>query len=145
MRPATIPSLCAILTVAACASESDDPAEGGFFNGIRGVTSGTYDARVAEREQAVETARESNRSLAAEQGEIAERLAATKGALARARLTLLQQRDAASGLDAGTRQRVDSVLRAQASAGSDAQQLEDLQRILAETRALSRELAQLSG
>ena len=145
MPSARILFLFAIIGISACTAGSDDPAEGGFFNGIRGVTTGAYDARIEEREQAVETAQELNQSLATEQGEIAERLAATKGALARARLTLLQQRDSASELDVGTRQRVDAVLRAQPSAGSDAQQLDELQRILAETRALSRELSQLSG
>ncbi|AUI69735.1 hypothetical protein [Beggiatoa leptomitoformis] len=38
------------LFVNACAV-SDDPAQGGFFGGVYGITSGGYDRRVDEREQ----------------------------------------------------------------------------------------------
>lgn len=145
MRPLQVAALCALGATAGCMSDSDDPAEGGFFNGVRGIASGGYEARVTEREQAVAAAQTRNQALGQEQAELAAQIEATKRNLAQARLTLLSQRDANSNLDSGTRARVDAVLRAQPGGSTDAEQLSDLQRILAETRALSRDLSQLSG
>ena len=42
---------------------SGDPADGGFANGIAGVSSGSYNERVAEREAQVAAAETQNQSL----------------------------------------------------------------------------------
>lgn len=139
------PVFLAVVALAGCGAPSDDPAEGGFFNGVRGITSGTYDARVAEREQAVSTAEARNEALSAQQGDLAARIAATKSSLAQARFTLLQQRDARPNMSPGMRSRVDAALSAQPGGATEAEQLANLQRILAETRALSSDLARLAG
>lgn len=134
-----------LVALSGCAATSDDPAEGGFFNGIRGIGSGGYEGRVAERQQAVATAEIRNAALGAEQSDLAARIDATKRSLAQERFMLLRQRDASPNLDSDTRARVDAVLRAQPGGATDAEQLESLQRLLAETRALSQDLAELAG
>lgn len=136
---------CALAAVSGCVATSDDPAEGGFFNGVRGISSGSYDGRVAERQQAVAAAEVRNAALSAEQGALAAQIDATKQSLAQARFELLRQRDANPNLASDTRARVDAVLRARPGGATDAEQLESLQRLLAETRALSQDLAGLAG
>jgi hypothetical protein len=49
MRGATV-LVCVAL--AGCAT-SGDPAEGGFINGVAGLAGGGYEARIADREQAL--------------------------------------------------------------------------------------------
>ena len=137
--------IVAVAILSGCAASSDDPAEGGFFNGVRGIASGSYEGRVAERQDAVAVAEVRNAALSAEQSDLAARISATRRSLAQARFRLLQQRDATPNLDGGTRARVDAVLSAQPAGGTDAEQLESLQRLLAETRALSEDLARLAG
>lgn len=145
MRVRHVVLLGALGGLPGCMADSEDPAEGGFFNGVRGIASGGYEARVAEREQAVEAAQTRNQALGAEESDLAAQIEATKRSLAQARFTLLQQRDANPNLDRGTRARVDAVLNAQPKGATDAEQLEALRRILAETNALSRDLSQLAG
>lgn len=145
MLPRRLALACTLVAVSGCVATSDDPAEGGFFNGIRGISSGSYEGRVSERQRAVATAEVRNAALSAEQSDLAARIDATKRSLAQARVMLLRQRDANPNLDSDTRVRVDAVLRAQPGGATDIEQLESLQRLLAETRALSEDLAELAG
>jgi hypothetical protein len=46
MRILKMAFLVPMLAVVACVSE--DPADGGFYNGVAGVSQGTYDKRVAK-------------------------------------------------------------------------------------------------
>ena len=139
-----ITALVLLLALGACA-EDPDPADGGFFSGVSGIASGSYAARTEAEVQATEEARARNEALRAEQSSLAAQISATEAELAQAKLVLLRQRDANPNMDAATRSRVNSVLLAEPSAGSDAARLAELQEILSETRALSSDLAQLAG
>lgn len=143
MRPILI-LLPAVLTLAGCETSSD-PAAGGFINGIVGVTSGGYEARIAEGEAGVADAQARNDALRAEQSSLAAQIGATERSLASARFTLLNQRDAVADLDAVVATRVNRALTAQPTGGTDAARLAELQALLAETSALSRELAGLGA
>ncbi|WP_263722978.1 hypothetical protein [Defluviimonas sp. WL0075] len=137
--------LIAGLALAGCVETTTDPGDGGFFTGVQNIRSGAYDQRVAEREQAVDEAGQRNAALKAEQASLAAQISATENELAKARFRLLQQRDQARNLDDATRARVNRVLTAKPASTSDAKRLADLQALLSETKALSAELAALSG
>ena len=138
-------TLCLPLVLSACVEGGGDPAEGGFFQGVSGITSGSYDERVAAREAELAEARTENTALRGERQSLSAQIAATENALTEARFTLLQQRDRTRSLDPETRSRVNTVLVAEPRGSSDSARLADLQRLLSETRALSAELADLGA
>lgn len=127
----------ALAALAACQTTTD-PAEGGFFNGVSGIASGSYDARVAEAERDVAARQARNDALAAE-------IRAGEKELARLKLQVLNQRNAIGRTDAQTSQRIETVLRADPGGETDAARLAALQATIADARALSRDLAELSG
>lgn len=137
-------TLLLAVPLAACV-ESSDPAEGGFFAGISGISSGSYDARIAEQEADVAAASAENAALRTERDTLAARIATAERDLTGARFRLLQQRDRAVDLDVNTRSRVNAALAAEPRGATDDQRLADLQRLLSETRALSAELAGLGA
>lgn len=53
-----------------CASGDQDPRTGGLLGGISGLSSGTYDSRVKEREARLEQLRATQRQLDAEKGQL---------------------------------------------------------------------------
>lgn len=57
-----IPASLAILLLGGCAT-TDDPREGGFFSGVAGINSGTYDRRIQDREQHLQAERDENYRL----------------------------------------------------------------------------------
>jgi hypothetical protein len=140
-----VPLLVAITLGAAGCTPNTDPAAGGFINGIAGVTTGAYEERIAAGEASVAEAQARNDALRAEQSDLAGQIGATERQLASARLTLLNQRDAVSTLDAATADRVNRALTAQPTASTDAGRLAELQQLLSETSALSQELAGLGA
>ncbi len=125
--------------------DSQDPAAGGFYNGLSGIATGGYEARVEEREVAVANAEARNAELTAEQRSLAAQISSTERSLTQARFQLLQQRNAAQGLDRATQARVNKVLAAKPKGSTEASRLADLQRLLSETRMLSEDLARLAG
>ncbi len=133
-----------VLGVAACQT-STDPADGGFFNGVSALSSGTYDDRIAEREASVEEAQARNAALTAEQQALARQINASKSELSGLKLTILQQRDALGSTDPATAARIDRVLNAQAQGSTPESQLASLQRTIAEAKALSADLSRLAG
>ncbi len=120
--------------VAGC--DSPDPAEGGFFNGVAGIAGGGYDARVAEREQGVAEARATNAALTAE-------LAALQGEHARLKRQIVAQRAAIRA--EGGRLTPASEARIQTALTSKPGDAAGLRKAIADARALSAELARLSG
>lgn len=60
-----------------CANVSTDPREGGFFGGVSGINSGTYDARVRERDERLAQVRETQRALEQETGQLESQKSAT--------------------------------------------------------------------
>ncbi|TPE46579.1 hypothetical protein [Amaricoccus solimangrovi] len=134
-------SLLAVLALAACAT-SDDPAQGGFFNGIAGLVGGGYDARIDAREQAVA---ESEAEGAALSGELA-RLESEHAALRRriaAQESGLRARGVALPPDIAARSEAAGAIAPPDASEDD--QVTALRRSIAEMRALSDELAALDG
>ncbi len=128
------------LTLGACET-SDDPAEGGFINGIAGLAGGGYDARIEEREQNLSAAE-------ARQAELKAQLAGLQSQYSGLRLTLLQQRSdiAASGkpIPAAVQTRLNTALGTSPGGSSDQERISALQKAISDAKALSAELAQLS-
>ncbi len=127
----------ALASLGACAPVSDDPAQGGFFNGVAGLAGGGYEARVGEREQAVVGAQADQAALTAE-------LAALQGEHAALKNRIVQQRAALRA--AGVRLTPETEGRIQAAvAAQPGDRVADLERAIAEARTLSEQLAGLAG
>jgi len=128
------------LGLAGCAP-SGDPAEGGFFNGIAGVASGGYDARVAERKQAVAASEQQGAVLSAELARLEAQHAAF-GERLRAQQASLVRRGVA--LPPATEARIAQTTAAPPP-GGDAARVASLQQAIAEMEALSAQLAAIPG
>ena len=140
----TAPLICSAFLLTGCVT-SEDPSEGGFFNGVSGITSGTYDQRVEEREADVADATARNEALAAEQARLSAQIQSAEGELARLKLRILNQKTALGATDARTEARVQAVLNAKPSGQTQADQLAALQKTIADAKALSADLAKLSS
>ncbi|UWR05506.1 hypothetical protein K3740_19750 (plasmid) [Ruegeria conchae] len=125
------------LLLAGCQTTTD-PADGGFFAGVSGITTGAYDDRIAAAEGDVATAEARNEALAAQ-------IRNSESELAQLKLNILQQRDAIGGGDAATAARIDRVLNDTPTGATPDDKLAALQKSIAEARALSADLAKLSG
>lgn len=125
------------LALSACQTTTD-PAEGGFFSGVSGIATGAYDERIASAEGDVAAAQARNDALAAQ-------LRSSESELAQLKLKILQQRGAIGGGDAATATRIDRVLNDTPQGATPDAKLAALQRSISEARALSADLAKLSG
>lgn len=123
--------------LAACQTTTD-PAEGGFFNGVSGIATGAYDDRIDTAEADVAGAQARNDALAAQ-------IRGQESELAQLKLKILGQRDALGPTDAATARRIDTVLNSAPSGRNDQERLAALQRSISEAKALSADLARLSG
>ncbi|MEX0349254.1 MAG: hypothetical protein AB3N15_07480 [Paracoccaceae bacterium] len=126
-----------LLVMAGCQTTTD-PAEGGFFNGVSGIATGAYDDRIDAAEADVASAQARNDALAAQ-------IRGSESELAQLKLKILQQRDAIGGMDTGTARRIDQVLNSNPTGATDTEKLAALQRSIADAKALSADLARLSG
>lgn len=145
MRLLLVPAL---LALTACAERGDlsDPAYGGFFNGIENLRDGTYDARIASREERLAALQDRQRRLIAERNSLGRRISAHENALARAKQDLVVARIRTGGqLDAATAARVNAALSARPQGETDADRLASLQKTIADTRKLAESLAKLAG
>ncbi len=133
MRFAALPCL----VLAACQTTTD-PADGGFFAGVSGIATGAYDDRIAAAEGDVASAQARNDALAAQ-------IRTSETELAQLKLKILQQRDAIGGGDAATAARIDRVLNDAPGGATPDARLAALQKSIADARALSADLAKLSG
>lgn len=130
---------CGALLLAACAT-SDNPADGGFLSGVSGLSSGTYDARIAERTAAVETEQARQAALTAE-------LAALEGELAAQQRRIIERRAqaAAAGtpIPADLDARVNATLTAAPGGRTDDERLQNYRRAVADARELANLLANI--
>lgn len=128
-------SVIMALLLSACVS-SQDPADGGFFNGVNGLAGGGYQARVDEREENLANAQARNAELTGQ-------LAALRGQHSNLKSEIVQKRAAlrAKGvkLTAASERDVQEVISA------NPQSAAALRRAIADARALSAELTRLSG
>ena len=129
-------SLGVIVTGLAGCVTSEDPGDGGFFNGVSGATNGTYDTRVAEREAKVKTAETENARLTAQ-------LAGLRGEHSNAKNALIQARARAQAAGAkltpSQENQVASALRANPN------RVESLSKAIADARRLTDSIARLSS
>lgn len=132
------------LLASACVT-SDDPAEGGFFDGVDGLASGGYDARIDEREQAVEASASRNADLKAQQQALQAQIRVSESELTKLKFTILQQKNAIVNVDAQTKARVDAVLNANPTGSTAHAKLAALQKTISDAKALSADLARLAG
>ena len=124
---------------------SDYPAEGGFFNGVSGISSGRYEEQIAAQEADVAAAEARNASLAQDQARLSAQIKAAESELAKLRFKILQQKTAVGSTDPATEARVQRVLNSSPSGRTDAEKLAALQKTIADAKALSADLAKLSG
>lgn len=66
-----------------CAGGDQDPRSGGLFGGISGLSSGSYDNRLKDREARLEQLRATQRQLDAEQGQLKEQKSAAYAKVAK--------------------------------------------------------------
>lgn len=147
-RPALLLVLPALALTTACAQRGDlsDPAYGGFFNGIENITDGTYDARVATREERIAALEARQQRLLAERNTLSRQIGAHQNALARLKQDLVVAKiGAGDSLDPATRARVDAALAAEPTGETPAERLASLQKTIADTRKLAESLANLAG
>jgi hypothetical protein len=123
------------LLLSACVT-SEDPADGGFFNGVNGLAGGGYQARVDEREENLGNAQARNSQLRGQH-------AALRGQHSNLKSEIIQKRAAlrANGvkLTAASERDVQEVI------SDNPQSAAALRRAIADARALSAELTRLSG
>ena len=123
------------LLLSACVT-SEDPADGGFFNGVNGLAGGGYQARVDEREENLANAQARNSQLRGQH-------AALRGQHSNLKSEIIQKRAAlrAKGvkLTASSERDVQEVI------SDNPQSAAALRRAIADARALSAELTRLSG
>ena len=143
MRTQLAPLLGLLVLPACVSTEPADPSEGGFFEGLSGITSGSYDALVVEEENAVATAEARNAALTLEESALRAEIRASARALTAEKARLRQLSSSGLALDAPTAARVEEVLAREPAGGTSAQQLADLQKAVADARALSDELSRL--
>ena len=124
--------------LSACMTTSTDPADGGFFNGVSGITTGTYQAQIDADEARIEESRARNASLAAQ-------IQSSESELARLKVQIVNQRNALGNTDRAVSNRINKVLVSNPTGSTDAARLAALQQSIADARALSQDLAKLSG
>jgi len=148
--------MCATLALVAGCSTSDDPAAGGFLNGVSGLASGGYQTRVDERQSDVDTEQSRAASLAGQQSAVAAQTASVgaqidslRDELTRLRIQIANQqaelRGSGVAIPASLNTRVNSTVNGSPGGANDAERLANLQRAIADARALSAELARLSA
>lgn len=138
----------ACLVTAGCAQRGDvsDPAYGGFFRGIAAIEDGTYDARIASREERVVALQARQQRLLVERNLLTRRINAHENELASLKHELVVAKvRAGDQLDPATETRVNAALSAEASGQTDEERLASLQKTIAETRKLAESLANLAG
>ncbi len=142
------------LLLAAGPCDNADPGKGGFFAGLKALSSGCYEQRIDQREQAVEQREQTRDAIQSEQQDVATRSAAASEELDRLRsqhLALKRQLVAINSelaarrveLDSKTRQQLASALSSNANSGSDAERIASLRSAIQDARGLVEKLSSL--
>ncbi|WP_114283929.1 hypothetical protein [Candidatus Halocynthiibacter alkanivorans] len=144
-------ALLSLGALAGCVS-TDDPSEGGFFEGVSGIASGSYEAGIEAQQDEVAAAEARNAALGAEQGQVTGDLASVRAEIAalerdmtRLKFDILQKKNALGVLPPALNARVQTTLNTVSPTGTDSSRLASLRRSVANARALSAELTQLAG
>ncbi|WP_069299852.1 hypothetical protein [Neptunicoccus sediminis] len=124
-----------VLILAGCVT-SEDPGDGGFFNGVAGASYGTYERRVASRQAAVDSAQAENARLAGE-------LARLRMEHSRAKSDLIAAR--ANAQTAGVRLSATQEGQVAAALRADPARVESLSKAIADARRLTESIKGLAG
>ncbi|MEO0989845.1 MAG: hypothetical protein AAFX00_02730 [Pseudomonadota bacterium] len=124
---------------------STDPADGGFFAGVSGIYSGSYQSRTDALELEVAESQAREERLRAEEAELTRQVARAQTDWAEAKLALARQAEATPNIDAGTAEKVEATLEIKPSGSSDEELLASLQNAITTARLVSEDLAQLAG
>lgn len=144
--PLALAALAAALAACSRPGDPSDPAYGGFFRGIENISDGTYDARIASREERVAALQARQARLMAERNALSRRIAEHENTLARLKHQLVVAKvRAGDRLDPATSARIEAALSARPEGQTDAERLANLQRTIAQTRELAERLASLAG
>lgn len=160
MRSSATVLVAGSLLIAGCAT-SQNPADGGFFNGVSGLSQGTYQARVDSKEAELSSLQSANDQLLAAQRQQNAQAAAVSSELAQtqarynqvsANLNRLNTRLAnlqASGSNVGSQQAqlqaLQSRRNALASGGITANEAQQIQQLDAATRQLQQAIDSAFG
>jgi hypothetical protein len=142
-----LPALLMVTTACTKRGHPDDPAYGGFFRGIENIQDGTYDARIATREERVLALKARQARILAERNSLQRQITGQQNALARLKHDLLvtKVRIGEENIDSGTLVQINQALAAQPAGQTNAERLASLQKTIADTRKLADSLAALSG
>jgi len=116
----------AVVLLSACAT-TDDPREGGFISGVQGLSSGTYERRVREREDNLEKLRAMQQELEREGAALETEKSAREQALAQERRKLAE-------LDGDIRSLEARLAELDQARGAGDERVRDLQARLAELK-----------
>ena len=124
--------LAMIVPLSACSQRGDpnDPAYGGFFKGIENINDGTYDARIATKEEKVAALEARQQRLLAERNSLGRQITSQENALARMKHDLLvtKLQVGEENIPPETLANVNSALAAQPTGNSDQERLKNLQK-----------------
>ena len=138
-----------LVLTAACSPRGhpDDPAYGGFFKGIENISDGTYDDRIATREQRVAALQVRQTRLLAERNSLQRRISTGQNELARLKhsIVVARVRLGNENLDTNTQAQIKTALNTITTGDSDAARLANLQRTIKNTRILAERLTKLAG
>lgn len=128
-RSVSIPAvvLLLVLGISGCAT-NPDPAKGGFIDGLAGLSSGTYQARVDQRQQNLDQMRQASTQLEAQNRDLQQNLASSKATEQSYRAQLAQLQGDLTGLESQLR-------KAKAQSQAKAAQKKDIERKLADLKA----------
>ncbi len=94
--------LFAVFSLCSCATTSN-PAKGGFFSGVQGLTSGEYQNRVNQKQSSLEQLKETGSELRSRQQDLSQRSAALSSEEKAYRRQLAQMNDDLANLQARLR------------------------------------------
>ncbi len=149
-NPRLLLSLSALAAAtAACTPRGnlDDPAYGGFFNGIENIADGTYDQRIATREQKVLALQARQQRLLAERNSLQRQIGNQQNALARLKhdLVVTKVRIGEGNIDGATLVQINQAITTEPGGATDQERLANLQKTIADTRRLAESLTALTG
>jgi chromosome segregation ATPase len=117
----------ALLPLLAGCATSSDPRQGGLFGGLSGLSSGTYDQRVKEREAQLHASQQSQAELSSENARLEQEKAARQALVAQERQKLTKLDQEVQGLDRKVKQ-------LSSRAGGADKQVKEAQQRLAELK-----------
>lgn len=129
--------LIIVIGFSGCAT-NPDPAKGGFIDGLAGLSGGTYQTRVDQRQQNLDQMRQASTQLEAQNRDLQQNLASSKATEQSYRAELAQLQGDLTGLDS-------QLKKAKAKSQAQAAQKKDLDQKLADLKAKTQAMSTKSA